>query len=147
MRGAGLAANLGSLLRGSADAEVRLANLPRAEKRLREALRLHLASAEPSEHLNDLLLGAEIDFRRGGMEGAGPRLREARTVADRLNTRGTRVAVALAEADLADRANDSRRVLGALRGAAPNMAAGDFGSEWLASALAARADARLGALD
>jgi CHAT domain-containing protein len=147
MRGAGLAANLGSLLRGSADAEVRLGNLPRAEKRLREALRLHLASAEPSEHLNDLLLGAEIDFRRGGMERAGPRLREARTVADRLNTRGTRVAVALAEADLADRANDSRRVLGALRGAAPNMAAGDFGSEWLASALAARAHARLGALD
>jgi CHAT domain-containing protein len=147
MRGAGLTANLGSLLRGSADVQLRLGSLPRADEQLREALRLHTASAEPFDQLNDLLLGAEIDFRRGGIARAEPRLREARAVADRVNTRGTRIAVSLTEADLADRASNPRRVLTSLRSVAPDMAAGDFGSEWVASSLAARAYSRLGVLD
>jgi len=147
MRGAGLDANLGSVLRGAANAHLRLDNVPRADALLREALRLHLSSGEPLERLDDLLLATEIDFRIGGLPRAEPRLREARAVADEVNTRGSRIAVTLAEAHLADLAGDFRRVLHVLREAGSELAAGDYGAEWLAMSLVARAHARLGQLD
>jgi CHAT domain-containing protein len=147
MRAAGLTANLGALLRSSADAQLRLGNLPRADASMREALRLHTSSGERLDLLDDLLLLAEIDYRATGLAGAEARLKESRTIADRLNTRGSRVAVVLAEAHFADLARDSRRVLRVLHTAGPDLAAGDYGAQWLAGALAARAHARLGALD
>lgn len=147
MRVAGLDANLGSVLRGAANAHLRLDNVPRADATLREALRVHTTSGEPLERLDDLLLATEIAYRIGGLPRAEPRLREARTVADEVNTRGSRIAVTLAEAHLADLAGDSRRVLRVLQEAGSDLAAGDYGAEWVARSLAARAHARLGQLD
>ena len=147
MRAAGLTANLGSLLRSSADANLRLGNLPRADETLREALGLHAASQEPFEQLDDVLLATEVEYRLGGAARAEARLEEGRTIANRLNTHGARIAVVLAEAHLADLARDSRRVLRVLQAAAPDIAQGDIGAEWMVNALAARAYARLGSLD
>jgi CHAT domain-containing protein len=147
MRSSGFESARASALRGSAAAHLRLGNLRRASASAAEALRLHTASGERLDQLDDLLLLAEIDFHTGGLGKAEPRLRAALTLADQLDTRGTRITVALAEAHLADLARNPRRVLRALRGAEPDMAAGDFGAEWEANALEARAHARLGELD
>lgn len=147
MRAVGLAANLGSVLRSTADANLRLGNLPRADAGVREALRLHATSQEPLEQLDDVLLASEVEYRLSGAAPAESRLSEGRKIADRLNTRGARIAVLLAEAHLADLGKDSRRVLRVLQAAEPDIAQGDIGAEWLVNALAARAFARVGAFD
>ena len=82
-----------------------------------------------------------------GWPTAEPRLRAALALADQLGTRGSRIAVAVAEAHIADASNNPRRVLRALRGAGPDIAAGDFAAAWETNALAARAYARLNELD
>lgn len=147
MRSTGFEAERANALRGSAGAHLRLGNVRRASANAEQALHLHTAGGERLDQLDDLLLLAEIDFRLAGLARAEPRLRAGLALADQLDTRGTRIAVAIAEAHLADLARNPRRVLRALAGAAPDMAAGDFGSEWEANALSARAWARLGALD
>ena len=138
---------LPSALRGSAEAHLRLANLQAARADAQEALRSDSAAHEQLDELDDLLLLSEIDFRSAGLAAAEPRLRAAFAIADRLDTRGSRIAVAVAEAHLADLAHNPARVLRALRGAAPDLAAGDYGAEWETNALAARAYARLDQLD
>ena len=147
MRSAGLTGDLASLLRGEAEANMRLGNLTRADQQLSEALTRHTASGEPDGRLDDLLLGAEIDQRAGRAPRAAERLREARAVASKLDTRGSRIAVALTEAHLADLAGDSPTVLRALAAVAPDLEAGDYGAEWMREALASRAYARTGQLD
>lgn len=138
---------LPSALRGSAEAHLRLGNLPRARADAEEALRADSASHELLDELDDLVLLAEIDFQHAGLSAAEPRLRSAFSIADQLGTRGARITVALADAHLADLAHNPQRVLRALRGAAPDLAAGDYGMEWQTGALAARAYARLNQLD
>jgi CHAT domain-containing protein len=147
MRASGFESERANALRGAAAAHLRLGNVRRASTNATEALRLHTASGERLDQLDDLLLLAEIDFHTSGLAQAEPRLRAALALADQLDTRGTRIAVAIAEAHLADLARNPRRVLRALRGAEPDMASGDFGAEWEANALEARAHARLGELD
>lgn len=147
MRAGGLEANLGAVLRGKAIAQARLGNTPQAERAAAEALRIHTQSAEPLERLDDLLLAAEIDFRRGGRAAAMARIGEARRVAEAINTRGALIAVTLAEAQLADRAGDPLDVLRVLDGGASLLAGGDFGADWMVLGLAARAYARIGAVD
>ena len=134
-------------LRLAADAYLRLGNLTRARTNAEQALQLDSAANSPLERLDDLLLLAEIDYRRNGLDAAEPRLRAALAIADQLGTRGSRIDVAVAEAHLADAANNPQRVLRALRGAGPDIAAGDFAAEWETKALAARAFARLNELD
>lgn len=138
---------LPSALRGSAEAHLRLGNLQRAGRNAEEALRADSAAHEQLDELDDLLLLAEIDFRSSGLAAAEPRLRAAFTIADQLDTRGSRIAAAVAEAHLADLVHNPLRALRALRGAAPDLAAGDYGAEWETSALEARAYARLNQLD
>jgi CHAT domain-containing protein/Tfp pilus assembly protein PilF len=138
---------LPSALRGSAEAYLRLGNVQRARVNADEAFHADSAAHEQLDELDDLLLLAEIDFRSSGLAAAEPRLRAAFAIADHLDTRGSRIAVAVAEAHLADLAHNPQRVLRALRGAAPDLAAGDYGAEWRTSALAARAYARLNQLD
>ncbi len=146
MRAAGYE-ELPSALRGSAEAFLRLGNLPRARANAVEAFHADSAAHEQLDEVDDLLLLAEIEFRTSGLAAAEPRLRAAFAIADRLDTRGSRIAVAVAEAHLADLAHDPLRVLRALRGVAPDLAAGDYGAEWQTSALAARAFGRLNQLD
>jgi len=143
----GLEGDRAAALRGRADAHLRLGNLAGARRDAEAALRLHGEAEELPGQLGDLLLLAELDFRAGGRNRAAPRLRQARALAGRLDTRGARIAVALTTAHLADLDHDPRAVLAALRAAAPDMAPGDYGAEWEASALAARAWAALGRLD
>lgn len=147
MRRAGLEGNLGAVLRGKAIADMRLGNLPEAERGAVEALRIHTQSAEPLDRLDDLLLLAEIDFRRSGRAAATSRLAEARRVADAINTRGALIAVMLAEAELADRAGDPLGVLRVLDGGARLLAGGDFGADWMVLGLSARAYAQIGSID
>jgi CHAT domain-containing protein len=134
-------------LRLAADAYLRLGNLTRARSDAETAFRLDSAAAQPLDALDDLLLLSEIDYRARGLAGAEPRLRSALEIADRLGTRGSRIAVAVAEAHIADASNNPQRVLRALRGAGPDIAAGDFAAAWETNALAARAFARLNELD
>ncbi|MEP7344337.1 MAG: CHAT domain-containing tetratricopeptide repeat protein, partial [Gemmatimonadaceae bacterium] len=147
MRATGYEIQRPSALRGAAEAYLRLENLPRARSNAEEALRLDEASDQQLDRLDDLLLLADIDYRIDGLARAEPRLRAGFAVADQLGTRGSRIAVSLAEARLADAARNPRRVLRALRGAGPDIAAGDFGSSWESNALATRAHARLNELD
>ena len=134
-------------LRLAANAYLHLGNLTRARAIAEQALQLDSTASQRLEQLDDLLLLAEIDYRRSGTETAEPRLRAALDLADQLGTRGSRIAVAVAEAHIADVSNNPRRVLRALRGAGPDIAAGDFAAEWETNALAARAYARLNELD
>jgi CHAT domain-containing protein len=146
-RAVGLDADRGNILRGAAAAHLRLGNLRRARASAEEALRLHRATGEPQEQLEDLLLVVEIDVRAGERASAASRLDTARTLAGRIDTRGTRIAVALAEARSADVGQNASRVLEALRAARNDMVPDDFGAVWQSNALAARAYMRTGALD
>jgi len=147
MRAIGYEIQRPAALRLAADAYLHLGNLTRARTNAERALQLDSAANSPLERLDDLLLLAEIDYRRNGLDAAETRLRAALAIADQLGTRGSRIDVALAEAQLADAANNPRRVLRALRGAGPDIAAGDFAAVWETNALAARAFARLNELD
>lgn len=138
---------LPSALRGSADAHLRLGNLQRARADGEEALRGDSAAHAQLDVLDDLVLLAEIDFRHAGLAAAEPRLRRASVVADSLNTRGSRITVAVADAHIADLAHDPTRALHAIRDAAPDLAQGDYAAEWQTNALEARAFARLNQLD
>ncbi|MFN0182147.1 MAG: CHAT domain-containing protein [Gemmatimonadales bacterium] len=146
MRAKGLGANLGAALRGSAETNLHLGNVPAARAKLALALALHSAADEPLERLDDLLLGAAIEARAGGRSGAAEALAQARRLANQLGTRGARIAVALADADAADRAGDAAATLRSLAAASADLE-GDLGAEWVANALRARAYARLGRLD
>jgi CHAT domain-containing protein len=134
-------------LRLAADAYLRLGNLTRARANAETALRLDSTATQPLDQLDDLLLLAEIDYRLRGLPAAEPRLATALALADQIGTRGSRIAVAVAEAHIADASNNPRRVLRALRGAGPDIAAGDFAAAWQTNALEARAYARLNELD
>lgn len=145
--GKGYEEDLANTWRGSAEAHLRLDDVREAERDAENALRVHTADGSHLDQLDDLLLLATIGLRTGGLPQAEPRLRAGYAIADRLNTRSARIAVALAEARLADQVHDAPRVLRALRGAAPDLQAGAFGADWEAAALAARAFARLNRLD
>ncbi len=131
----------------AADAYSRLGNLTRARANAEQALQLDSIAESPLNQLDDLLLLTDIEYRRSGLASAEPRLRSALALANRLGTRGSRIDVAVAEAHLADLSRNPRRVLRALRGAGPDVAAGDFVAEWETNALAARAYAQLNELD
>lgn len=139
--------DLANTLRGLAEAHLRLDDVRQAGSDAEEALRLHVADGGRMEQLDDQLLLAAIGFRTGGLALAEPRLRAGYALADRLNTRSARIAVAVAEARLADEARDAPRVLRALRGVGPDIQAGAFGADWEVAALEARAFSRLGSLD
>ncbi len=146
-RTTGAASNLASILRGTASAELALGKSGRARAAATEALRLHRASVEPLEQVDDLVLLAEVEARTGNHAGATARLREARAVAAQTGVRGARSAVALEAARAADALGDSPGALEALRTIDSTSLALDAGIGWQAGALAARGWARLGQLD
>lgn len=138
---------LGLVLRGEAGAYLELGNVAHARESITEALRLHRESGEGHEELGDQILLAEVAFRTGGLDSARPYLDSAHALARSLDTRGARIDATLADARLADLTGNSRAVLAALAGAAADLAPGDYGAEWEAAALQARALARTGQLE
>jgi len=138
---------LGLVLRGEAGAYLELGNVDHARESITEALRLHHESGEGHEELGDQVLLAEVAFREGGTDAARPHLDAAHALARSLDTRGARVDAALADARLADLSGDSRAVLAALAAADADLAPGDYGAEWEAAALQARALVRTGQLE
>jgi CHAT domain-containing protein len=147
MRASNLDANLGSVMRSEAEARLRLGDVMRAKRIIADAIAHHLRNSEPLERLDDLLLASEIEYRAKGLSSAYGFIREARSLADTIHTRGSRMSVIFAEAHLADLAKDSRRVLNVLEQANPDLATGDLGVEWVSNALRARAYLRLDMLD
>jgi CHAT domain-containing protein len=137
----------GIALRGAGRTYHRLGIVARAREMTAAALELHRESGESSQELDDLVLLAELDHRTGGLATAGPRLDSIRALADRIGTRGARIASALGAARIADVAGDSPAVLRELRRVASDLAPGDYGAEWETAALEARAHAREGRLE
>jgi len=146
-RATGGASNLASILRGTAATELALGNSGHARAAATEALRLHRASGEPLDEVDDLVLLAEVEAHAGNRDAVVARLGEAREMAARSDVRGTRTTVALAAARFADALGDAPGTLGALRDIDSTSLALDAGIGQHASALAARAWARLGQLD
>ena len=136
----------GAALRGAAAAYLALGNARRARAEASEASRLHAASGEVLEQLDDLLLLATIETN-ADPAGAARHLASARRLAGSLNTRGAQLLTALGEARYADRLQSPRRVLATVDAASRDLTPGDLWAEWELNALAARAEARLGRLD
>jgi Uncharacterized protein conserved in bacteria len=147
MRAGHLDANLASVKRGIAEADLRLGNIPAARAMAGDALNRHTISKEPLERLDDILLQSEIESESGNSSAAEHDVSVARQLSDKIHTRGARAYATLAEARLADKAKDSRRVLNVLHSAESDVLAGDPGLEWLSNAMKARAYSRLGNLD
>jgi CHAT domain-containing protein/tetratricopeptide (TPR) repeat protein len=138
---------LGLVFRGEAGAYLKLGNVEHARQSAAEALRRHRESGEGHEELGDLVTLAEVAFLQGGLGETRPLLDSADALAASLGTRGAQIDVALARARLADVAGNSRAVLDVLARTAPALTPGDYGAEWEAAALEARALARTGQLE
>jgi CHAT domain-containing protein/tetratricopeptide (TPR) repeat protein len=143
----GLAVELGADLRSEAEIHAQLGDLDLAARYAREALVRHRDARARFEELADHLLLADVADRAGQRLEADAQLAAARRVAAALDARIARVAVALGGARVADRRREPRRVLSILDGAASDLGAGGYDTEWEAYALRAQALARLGRLE
>ena len=142
----GLIVETGNDLRSRAEIHAALGDPDIAARFAREALRLHRESGSRYDELADLLLLAELAAPGGRPGEADGHLAVARALAARMNTALARMDVALAEARIADRARDARRVLRVLGGVEERVARGGYGTEWQVEALRSRALAWLGRL-
>lgn len=137
----------GDLLRNEAHVYFALGGTARARQRAREALRVHQAGGFRYGALEDHLLLAELAQHAAQPSEAEAHLRAARALAAALGANVARAAVALAEARVADQAGQPDRVLRALGESGPGLAQAGSGAVAEASALNARAYARLGQLE
>lgn len=142
-----LAVELGTDLRNEAEIHAQLGDHAAALRDARDALASHQAAGARVEELTDYLLLAEISDRAADRTRADRYFVAARRGARSIDTRIARVSVALGAARIADRRREPRRVLAVLDGAAADLAAGGYDTEWEAYALRARALAQLGRLE
>jgi CHAT domain-containing protein/tetratricopeptide (TPR) repeat protein len=138
---------LGSALRRSALVRQSLGWTDRALSDARGALAAHRASGYALEELDDLIVLAALHRRAGDAAQADSMLRSADVLAQQLDVRSARAAVALAEARHAELDARPRLVLEAVARAQPETLAGDFQARTESHMLAARAYARLERLD
>ncbi|HUQ82411.1 MAG TPA: CHAT domain-containing protein, partial [Gemmatimonadaceae bacterium] len=143
----GLEDERGANLRDAAEIHFALGQHVLARRRAAEALVAHQATESALEQLVDYLLLARIDDRSGRHAATDSSLRAARSIADRLSTPDARGRVALAVAEIADRAGRSRDVLGALDSAATDLELSAPAAEARVLTLRARALARTGRVD
>src|SRR6185437_4016298 len=111
-----------------------------------EALGFHADAGVKLEQIDDELLLAEIEQRRGATPAANEALRNARQLTQTLGTSVARAELAIGEARIAELQHDPAHVLRIIRGAQADLRASTTGREWEANAFAARADAALGRL-
>jgi CHAT domain-containing protein len=138
---------LGSALRRAALVRYSLGSTDRAIADARAALAAHRAAGYAFEEMDDLLVLAELYRRSGDAAEADSMLRSARVLAQRVDARGARGAVALAEARHAELAASPRQVLRAVARMHEETLAGDFRMRMESHMLAARAYAGLARLD
>ncbi|MBS1241534.1 MAG: hypothetical protein H6R40_961, partial [Gemmatimonadetes bacterium] len=112
-----------------------------------QAIRLHRTAGAPFEELLDALLLADIAGEQGDTLATHRYLASARELAAGLNVRTARVAVALAEARINERAGHADEVLAGLHAAWPDLTTGGYEAEWQAWDLRAGAELRLGRLN
>lgn len=134
---------LGTDLRNEAEIHVQLGDLEVAGRSADAALMEHREARARFEELGDLLLLAEITDRAHQRAASDGHLRAARALSTVLDVRVGRLGVALAEARIADRRRESRRVLQVLDEASADLRAGGYDTEWESEVLRARAEARL----
>jgi len=139
----GLGQETGIILRAEARSQLALGRSDIALSRIREALAAHRAEKASFEEMTDLLDMSELS---PGNE-ATQHLAEAGAIARRINSPSARADVAIAEARLAARTNDWRRVISLMKSAAADVNSARSSRAWEAHALTARAYAALAILD
>ena len=137
----------GDVLLSIAEAQLALGRIDLARQRADEALRIHRAGGFRVAEFGDLAALAELSQAAGRPADAQRYLRSTTVLASSLRTEMAAADLALAEARVADRAGDSRRVLSVLEGARAPLALTDNGTGWEAHALRARAYSRLSQLE
>jgi CHAT domain-containing protein len=134
-------------LRNTAEIHASLGRLDVANALATEALRTHQTAKARSDEVRDLLLLAELSQAANQPQAAADYLKAADRLIGKLGWRRARIELALARARIADRAQQPRAALRALRSTDGDLLRAGQGLEWEALALRARAHARLGALD
>lgn len=137
----------GDLLRSEAQVYFALGGTARARQRASEALGVHRKGGFRYPEFVDHLLLAELAQHEARPSEAEAHLRSARALAAALAASTANAQMALSEARVADEAGQSERVLHVLEQARDVLAHGGSGALAEASALDARAYARLGRLD
>lgn len=140
----GLPSDLASDARQEAEIHARLGNHPLARESAQAALDAHTRAGIRFEQLADLLFLADLAERGGDPDEAQRWMARARVLADTLDARTARVAVALTDARLQSRRGRYEKTVSILHRAARDLRGGGYGSEAEAATLRARALAALG---
>ncbi|MDX2056731.1 MAG: CHAT domain-containing tetratricopeptide repeat protein [Gemmatimonadales bacterium] len=144
---AGLTRDRGAALRGAAEGYLALDNVPLARARGEAALALDQQSGGLVETLDDHLFLADLESRMASGSAANRHLDAAEALADRLGSRGSRLAVGLAAARVAARVGSAAAALAGARRLDSLLLPGDLWAEWEVHALTARAHARMMTFD
>jgi CHAT domain-containing protein len=137
----------GADLRSEAVIYASLGDLGSAFERAASALEMHRSAGARFQELLDLVVLAEVAQRRRRPADVARYLGAADQLADELEARAARVAVALTRARIADAEGEPSEALRALASIRADLSRGDYGSEWEAESLRARAHFQLGSLD
>lgn len=138
---------LGTALRRAALIHYSLGSTDRAFANARAALEAHRAGGYAFDEVDDLLVLAELYRRSGDAAEADSMLASARGLAQRMDSRSARGAVALAEARHAEMEARPRQVLRAVARVHAEALQADFRLRMESHSLAARAYAGLARLD
>lgn len=133
----------GDVLLSIAEAQLALGRPELARQRAEEALRIHRTGGFHFAVFGDLATLAELAQASGRSNDAEQYLRSASALASTLRTEMAATDLALAEARVADRAGDWRRVLAVLDAARGPVSLAGNGVLWEAHAMRARAYRKL----
>ena len=143
----GLTVETGADLRGEAEIHLALGAPERALAPAEEALTLHRQAGAALDALYDRIVLAETRDLLGNGEDVLQQLAAARDLADQLDVRSARVALALTEARIAERRSDPEAVLEVLGDASEDLARGGYAEQWQSHYLASRAHTAAGRAD
>jgi CHAT domain-containing protein/tetratricopeptide (TPR) repeat protein len=146
-RTSGIVSDLGTTLYGTAVSRAMIGDWGQAQTDAAEARRIHVASGERDEQLDDVLLLADLADARSDRTSAEHLLKAADSLVRAQPTRATLSQLALARARHADHAHNGHETLRALEGVDTQLRVMDFEIAWSAAALAARAYAALNRWD
>ncbi len=143
----GLEQETGSDQRSRAEIYAELGETEVALRFASQALETHASVEARWEELADLVLLADLTHQVGDTTAARRYLSEAGALAREFDARTARVDVVLAEARIADRDGDDRRVLRVLAASREDLTAGGYDTEWESETFRARAFHGIGELD